>query len=333
MTDSREVEVGAPSIERAWQWHRFQSRWIPGRFATRLARRALRAWGAPVVVRLPAGFRMRLDLRDDIQCTIARNGEWEGEIFDACAALVRPGDTVLDVGAHVGYASLRFAQWVGAGGRVIAFEPLPAHLAAVRENLELNGWLDRASLVAAAASDRSGEAHFAVRDGLNLGVGALAAGPASRTAASVAGTGTHNAPIAGSVADTVVATVAMDDWLDAEPDRRRVAHIALCKIDIEGAEGLALRGLSRSLAAHRIDALLVELHPATLPDFGDTVDGIVRLCASQGYRIRWWNNAGAFVAPPAPAGATYMLALAPGVSADRDPVVQPAAKAVAEPGA
>ena len=297
-----ELDPGAPEIEGAWKWHRFQSRWIPGRFATRLARRALRAWGAPVVVRLPAGFRMRLDLRDDIQCTIARNGEWEGAIFDACAALVRPGDTVLDVGAHVGYATLRFAQWVGDGGRVIAFEPLPAHLAAVRQNLELNGWLDRASLVAAAASDRPGEAHFVADDGLNLGVGALAPvvpGRAATTAASTVAT----------VAATTVATVALDDWIDAQ----RVASIALCKIDIEGAEGLALRGLSRSLAAHRVGALLIELHPATLPAFGDSVAGVVALCESRGYRVRWWNNAGVFVAPPAPDGATYILALAPGV--------------------
>ncbi|MBI2795313.1 MAG: FkbM family methyltransferase [Gemmatimonadetes bacterium] len=287
----RELDAGAPEIAGAWKWHRFHPRWIPDRLVARLAERALRAWAEPVVVRLPAGFRMRLDLRDDIQCTIAHNGDWEGEIFDACAARVRPGDTVLDVGAHTGYATLRFAQWVGDRGRVVALEPLPGHVAAIRRNLELNGWLARATIVEAAAGDHTGGGRFIAGSGLNLGVGALATATPD---------GTAGEPL-------TVATVALDDWLEAGA----ITRVALCKIDIEGAEGLALRGLARACAARRIAALLVEVHPATLPAFGDSVPGIASWCEAHGYRISWWNNAGAFVAPPAPAGATYLLAVAP----------------------
>jgi hypothetical protein len=36
---------------------------------------------------------------------------------------IPPGSLVIDVGANVGFFSLRFAQWVGLGGEVIAIEP------------------------------------------------------------------------------------------------------------------------------------------------------------------------------------------------------------------
>src|SRR5690242_7899597 len=44
--------------------------------------------------------------------------------FETLAALVHPGDWVLDVGANVGHYTLRLSSLVGESGRVIAFEPI-----------------------------------------------------------------------------------------------------------------------------------------------------------------------------------------------------------------
>src|SRR5690349_1373835 len=51
-------------------------------------------------------------------------------------ALLRPGDVAFDVGAHTGRHTLPMAKCVGAAGRVFAFEPLPACLAALRRDAD-----------------------------------------------------------------------------------------------------------------------------------------------------------------------------------------------------
>jgi FkbM family methyltransferase len=54
--------------------------------------------------------------------------------WDRLGEWVNPGDTVLDVGANVGHYTCRMSELVGPGGRVIAFEPVPATFAALVAN-------------------------------------------------------------------------------------------------------------------------------------------------------------------------------------------------------
>lgn len=283
----REAAINSPEARAAWRWHAGGIPLLPGRVRRWLAPWALRS--APTVaVALPFGARMALDLREYVQCTIAITGEWEGEIFDAVAPLVEAGSTVLDVGAHVGYAALRLAWMTGPTGRVVAVEPLPAHQAAVSRQFALNGRAAQLTLVDAAASDREGTATFHVPDGQNAGIGTLAdVGGTTRT----------------------VRTLALDDWLDAHG----VATVSLLKLDIEGAEALALRGLARALGAHRVRALLIELHPGELPAFGSTAEREIAQLEAHGYRVRHWDNRGRFADAPPPEGIQYVLAVAPGV--------------------
>jgi FkbM family methyltransferase len=260
---------------------------LPGRVSAWLGRLMLARTAPTVVVDLPFGYAMRLDLGEYVQCTIALNGEWEGEIFDACVPLVAPGEVVLDVGAHVGYASLRLAAMTGRTGRVIAFEPLPAHRQAVAAQFALNGIAQQLTIVAAAVSDRAGTASFAAPGGANAGTGAL----------TTNGGGT-----------LTVETLRLDDWLE----QAGITRVALCKMDIEGAEALALPGLARFLGAGAVGALLLELHPGELPHFGSSVPAIVALLEGHGYRIRWWEQPGEFRDGPPSADANYLLAIAPG---------------------
>ena len=50
-------------------------------------------------------------------------GEWASEELTLLQNWIKPGDTVIDVGANIGVHTLRFAQLVGKMGRVFAFEP------------------------------------------------------------------------------------------------------------------------------------------------------------------------------------------------------------------
>src|ERR1051326_4399342 len=59
--------------------------------------------------------------------------EWESLVW--ARRLVRPGMTVFDLGAHVGYYSRFLSKLVGPAGVVYAFEPNPENRAALRKNL------------------------------------------------------------------------------------------------------------------------------------------------------------------------------------------------------
>lgn len=64
----------------------------------------------------------------------------ETRLVKTLAELVKPGDIVYDIGAHVGYTSLMLADLVGPQGQVHAFEVLPSTAALLRKTIELNGY-------------------------------------------------------------------------------------------------------------------------------------------------------------------------------------------------
>lgn len=66
--------------------------------------------------------------------------DYEGILERTYRRLIRPGDCVLDIGAHSGRHTAVFADLVGASGTVHAFEPLPDALALLRSR-NLPGWV------------------------------------------------------------------------------------------------------------------------------------------------------------------------------------------------
>ncbi|MFC5401654.1 FkbM family methyltransferase [Cohnella soli] len=80
-----------------------------------------------VLMDLNAGPAMFLDLRDPVCMAIYLTGSWEPWISDSFQSVIKPGMTVLDIGAHSGYFTLLAAQKTGPTGKVHAFEPNPFH--------------------------------------------------------------------------------------------------------------------------------------------------------------------------------------------------------------
>jgi FkbM family methyltransferase len=78
-------------------------------------------------------------------------GNYEEANQRAFVRFIRPGDVVFDVGAHAGFFTLLASRLAGASGRVVAFEPFPENLAALREHLALNG-VTNAHVIDAAVS-------------------------------------------------------------------------------------------------------------------------------------------------------------------------------------
>lgn len=176
-------------------------------------------------------------------------GTAEPEAIRYIAAHLRPGDAFLDLGANVGYFTLVGAALVGREGRVLSFEPAPANAAALRRNVELNR-LDTVEVIEAAVSDRRGSASFDLGDDDQSGR---------------LGSGTQT-----------VRTVTVDDEL-----ARTGLTPALVKIDVEGAEEAAVRGMLATLRAHR-PTLICEMHQH--PDLRAPLPTALR---DHGYELHW----------------------------------------------
>jgi FkbM family methyltransferase len=217
--------------------------------------------------RLPAelgGAWYLCDLRDSLAREVCFLGRYAPQETALVRARLSPGATFVDVGANWGYFTLLAAERVGPAGRVVALEPDPRLYAALRRNLERNGWLDRVAALPVAAADRPGTGTLAGFDehGGNFGLSRLS----------------HSASGAGPA--FAVAARPLDDLLD----ERGLDRVDLLKMDIQGGEALALAGLRRSLAAGRVRRLLLELHPAEIAEHGRSVAELVQELRGFGYR-------------------------------------------------
>lgn len=200
-----------------------------------LVERALRGAQGVIDVRLASGVRMRVSLDDRVQ-RLSAFGLYERPELDLLRALLRPGGTMLDLGAHVGTYALHAARAVGASGAVVAFEPVPTNAARLRENVALNGFT-QVEVIEAAVSDAAGRATFSAVDVAGeSGWGSLVIDASDVTRAL----------------DVEVVT------LDAFAAARGLARVDLIKLDIQGSELQALRGAEQMLRTSR-PAILCEI--------------------------------------------------------------------------
>jgi FkbM family methyltransferase len=211
------------------------------------------------------GAAMKLDLSDFFQRLAYFRGCYhELEILNTASACVRPGDAVLDGGANIGLLTLRFSDLVGSGGHVVAVEPGPRALEGLRWHVEHNT-LSNVRVEPVGLSDEEAEQNYKVPDFHNLGAGTL--GP---TAGRFGGRARDR---------TMIRTLRGDALLD--PDDTRPLFL---KLDIEGFEFRALRGLLRTIRA-RHPAVLTEVNKEALELNGTSAREITDLLTAEGYRM------------------------------------------------
>ena len=221
---------------------------------------------------------------DQLQQTLYATGHhYEEEVTAWLEGLDLEGRTVLDVGAHVGFYTLLLARRVGPGGQLVAFEPQPQLSAAVEHALDAAGAAAWARVLRQAAGDQDGSLTLRVsKDSGRTTAGRLPDGEAS----------TIDVPM-----------VRLDTWLKSglEP--------ALIKIDIEGAEWLALQGLEKTLAGESAPMLVVEVHPPQIEDLGGSQRAMLENLESLGYRLWRLHHQKGLCAlePPLPTSSTWHL--------------------------
>jgi FkbM family methyltransferase len=180
----------------------------------------------------------------DVAIYHALRGTLEPGLVAAFRRVLRPGMTVVDIGANLGVFTLHALDGIANQGRVIAFEPIPRTYDALRRNLKLNGFADSEVVVthAQAVSDRNGVARMFYEIG-NAGHSTLYRKP--NAAAS----------------EVTVEMVRLDD---AVPDH----SVDVIKIDVEGAEPAVLAGMPEIVRANPHLVIFLEFAPVHLARAG-----------------------------------------------------------------
>jgi FkbM family methyltransferase len=181
-----------------------------------------------------------------------------------------PGGTMLDGGAYLGWVSLQAARAVGPGGRVVAVEPHPATAELLRRNVAANGCDGVVEVYRCALGAAPGRAAFHLSG----------AGDTSSLHARV-----------GDVETVEVDVRAGDDLIGD-------AHVDVIKLDLEGGELDALRGLERTIARSRDGlTLFCECNPALLAAAGASADSLVGWLHDAGLQVGWVDEGAGTVVP------------------------------------
>jgi FkbM family methyltransferase len=213
-----------------------------------------------LVAELQPGVFIRLSDVTLIEDEIIRQGVFEPETVEVFKALLEPGMTVLDVGANIGQYTLIAAHRVGPYGQVHAFEPTPPTATELRANVALNRF-ENVTINEVAVADAAGEALLFCTD------------PGSP------GTNTIMTPSEDVCSAVKVPTLTLDQYL-AE---HHITQVDVMKLDIEGAELLALRGAQGLLRGEGAPFLVLEINPGTLARSGNSGDDLLGLLQDCGY--------------------------------------------------
>jgi FkbM family methyltransferase len=211
------------------------------------------AYPKGIYISLPSGDRFRIQPR-----FLGMNlSNYEPKLVETFCSLIADGMTVIDVGAHVGIYSLLASAKVGPNGKVIAIEPSPANACLLRQHLSFNQSRN-VEVIEAAVADKPGQVTFNYRRN-------------ATDPGSFANSMAYN--ISGESANVQVRTLD-DVCSNLSP--------AVIKIDVEGAELLALRGAKNILAKHR-PTVIVAVHPEPMRMLGTTPDQLVGYMNDLGY--------------------------------------------------
>ena len=163
----------------------------------------------------------------------------DANVEAALRAQLKPGATFLDIGANIGIFTALAASLVGESGRVIAVEPIARNIALIERACRSNGF-GQVALIRAAASDRAGEIELRTNVSTSNSAMPSAAGELLR---EESGGATVHVP-----------AVVLDEQL------ADLTRLDLVKIDVEGMEPRALRGLHKTLDRFH-PTLIAEFHP------------------------------------------------------------------------
>ncbi len=208
-----------------------------------------------------------LDTRGaDVAPHIMMFGIWEPNYTAVFQRLIRPGDTVFDIGAQLGVYSLLGSAATGLGGKLFAFEPNARFAALLKRSLSVNGFASFAKV------------H-------NVAVGAETGTTKLRFSWEYAGGGHLNdglPPKAAGQEEQNCRIVALDELF-----RDEAFTVDVIKMDVEGSEAKAVRGMRKLLARSPRVRIMFEFSPQMLAAHGTSAAELIGQLEELG--MQFWS--------------------------------------------
>ncbi|MDZ7731080.1 MAG: FkbM family methyltransferase [Natrialbaceae archaeon] len=185
----------------------------------------------------------------------------ERDVLERFLAELRPDDVLYDIGGNVGVYTCLAADRLDSG-RIVTFEPSPDACAMLRSNIRHNG-ID-AEVYQVALSNENGTTLLRHR-----------------------GSTGHQLTADASGADVIEIETRRGDDLIKEANLPRPT---VCKVDIEGAEYLAMDGLRETLADPTCRLVYCEIHTSKIQDIGGTPEELEDLFQECGFDLEYLDE-------------------------------------------
>lgn len=210
-----------------------------------------------------------LSMHEPVHGTLERGLLYEPATSMTVMEILRPGDTVFDVGANVGYFSLLSNAIAPGACRVFAFEPNPVAFGILTANVAANTPHDITCFNVGVA-DRAGTSILMPRD--------------DHSKSRLLRSGGNLAPKEGAVHSSVPVVS-----LDEVADRHGIDRIKLLKIDVEGFEPFVMLGAKSLLTSGRVECVICEINDADLKLHGYDQGQVRQAFEGMGYEIELIN--------------------------------------------
>jgi FkbM family methyltransferase len=234
-----------------------------GDWLSKLRRRVWARAKRPFVIPWFEGMQVWVSTSDELLKSLFMTGCFEPNEFLFLDRLLRPGMTVVDVGANLGLYTLFAAGKVGKKGTVLSLEPSTREFQKLRANVDLNQ-LTQVRLLQMGASNHPREADMLIADEVRSG---------------------HNT-LGAFCYDTKLdrkETVSLER-LDEIVRSQAISCVDVLKIDIEGGELFALQGGAQTLNTFR-PILLLEFSDPSAKAQGSSSAQVWNFLSGLGYRF------------------------------------------------
>lgn len=183
-------------------------------------------------------WKLMLD-RDDVAMSgYLALGSYEPETVNLFKNSIREGATVVDIGTNIGYYSIIAGKKVGSGGKVFSYEPNQGSFSRLQQNIQINNFKN-ITPVNIALSDKPGERLLFFGDN-----------KCTHSFADNRKTGKNE--------------LVKTDTLDNSLKKYGLPKINVIKMDIEGAEILALEGMIETIERSPGLIIFTELYPKAI---------------------------------------------------------------------
>jgi len=189
--------------------------------------------------KLANNFYMQVNPSEHIQQQLFWYGYYEKEVGDLIKKILKPNEVFLDIGANIGYFSL-LAAIHQPSAKIFSFEPVTSIFKQFEENIALNK-ISSVTVINAAVGERDDLKEIYISTADNIGMSSF------------------QEPENYSGRKEKVKVIAIDGWFKSSG----LPKIDLVKIDIEGSELSALKGMTKTLLNFK-PVIIVEVNPDTL---------------------------------------------------------------------